>query len=264
VQTITWTADAEKPTVTGTASITISTCNPADPTSSFVAPTAADNCGAPTIKTGYPETGAVTTGANCTNTQTRTWVYVDACGNESNPFVQTITWTTDAEKPTVTGTASITIPGCNPADPTSFFVTPTANDNCGAPVIKTGYPQDGAVTANPNATKSQTRTWIFVDACGNESTPFVQTITWAICPPVITGTTDVCAGLTTQLTGSGTPAASNPWVSSSPGVATVNSSGLVTGISVGTSTITYTDSNEGTQTVTITVNPKPTPIITHN
>src|SRR4030095_11493593 len=72
--------------------------------------------------------------------------------------------------------------------------------------------------------------------------------------PTITGTLTVCVGATTQLTGSGTPAAVNPWVSGTPGVATVSNTGLVTGVAAGTSVITYTNSNGCTQTATVTVN----------
>src|SRR5204863_2544856 len=67
-------------------------------------------------------------------------------------------------------------------------------------------------------------------------------------------TLSVCAGATTQLTGSGAPAASNPWVSATPAVATVNSTGLVTGVAAGTSVITYTDNNGCSITATVTVN----------
>ncbi|MBU3660286.1 MAG: hypothetical protein FGM14_10470 [Flavobacteriales bacterium] len=80
--------------------------------------------------------------------------------------------------------------------------------------------------------------------------------------PTITGTTTVCVNATTQLTGSGTPAASNPWVvASNPTKASVNSSGLVTGLISGTPspTVTYTDNNGCTSTAsTITVNALPT------
>src|SRR6185369_7574592 len=75
--------------------------------------------------------------------------------------------------------------------------------------------------------------------------------------PTITGTLTVCIGQTTQLTGSGTPAAVNPWVSASPGVATVNNTGLVTGVSAGISVITYTDNSGCSVTATVTVNPNP-------
>ncbi len=76
--------------------------------------------------------------------------------------------------------------------------------------------------------------------------------------PTITGTPTVCVGLTTTLTGSATPSTTNPWVSGTPSVATVNSSGVVTGVSGGTSEITYTNSNGCTVTQTVTVNPLPT------
>jgi mannan endo-1,4-beta-mannosidase len=76
--------------------------------------------------------------------------------------------------------------------------------------------------------------------------------------PTITGNATVCVGSTTQLTGSATAATTAPWVSASPTIATVNSTGMVTGVAAGTSIITYTNSNGCTNTVQITVNPKPT------
>ncbi|WP_055445156.1 Ig-like domain-containing protein [Lacinutrix himadriensis] len=73
--------------------------------------------------------------------------------------------------------------------------------------------------------------------------------------PTITGTLRACLGSTTQLTGSGTANATAPWVSSDTGVATVDTSGLVTGVTSGTSDITYTDANGCTVTVTVTIDP---------
>lgn len=81
--------------------------------------------------------------------------------------------------------------------------------------------------------------------------------------PTITGTLIVCAGSTTQLTGSGTPAASSAWVSASTGVATVNSIGLVTAVAAGTSVITYTNNNGCSITATVTVNALPTATISY-
>lgn len=49
----------------------------------------------------------------------------------------------------------------------------------------------------------------------------------------------------------------NPWISSNPAVATISNTGLVTGISAGTTTITYTNSNGCLKTETITINPLP-------
>ena len=76
--------------------------------------------------------------------------------------------------------------------------------------------------------------------------------------PTISGTTSVCVGKTTQLTGSGTAASTNPWVSNNTGVATVSSTGLVTAVSAGSANITYTNSNGCTTTATVTVNALPT------
>ncbi len=61
---------------------------------------------------------------------------------------------------------------------------------------------------------------------------------------IIAGNTSVCINGTSQLTGTGTPIATNPWVSSNTTVATVNSTtGLVTGIAAGTCTIFYNTTN---------------------
>jgi gliding motility-associated-like protein len=75
----------------------------------------------------------------------------------------------------------------------------------------------------------------------------------------ISGTTTVCSGAQTQLTGSGTPATSNPWISSNTAIATVvSNTGLVTGVLAGTSTITYTNSTGCSVTTLVTVNAAPT------
>ena len=71
--------------------------------------------------------------------------------------------------------------------------------------------------------------------------------------PTITGTLTTCIGATTQLTGSATAATVSPWISSAPAVATVSSTGLVTGVAAGTTTITYKNSNNCVITATITV-----------
>jgi uncharacterized protein YjdB len=76
--------------------------------------------------------------------------------------------------------------------------------------------------------------------------------------PTISGNLSMCVGASTQLTGSATAASSNPWVSSTPSVATVANDGLVTGISAGTSVITYTNSDGCQKTTTVTVNALPT------
>ncbi len=76
--------------------------------------------------------------------------------------------------------------------------------------------------------------------CASSGNSFTLTINTQ---PTISGTLGACSGNTTQLSGTGTPALFTPWASSATGIATVNSSGLVTGVSGGTSTITYTAIN---------------------
>ena len=75
---------------------------------------------------------------------------------------------------------------------------------------------------------------------------------------LITGLSSVCAGSTLQLSNATTGGA---WTSSNPGVATVGSStGIVTGVSASTATISYNIASGCSLTKTITVNPVPAAI----
>ena len=80
--------------------------------------------------------------------------------------------------------------------------------------------------------------------------------------PTITGGSVVCLGSTLRLSGNGTPNSANPWISTNQTVATISDDGLVTGLTVGTSNITYRNNDGCSKTQIITVNPKPsTPTI---
>ena len=135
----------------------------------------------------------------------------------------------------------------------------------------------GTITAGAG-TNSVTVTW---GAAGTGTLNVTETITATTCaapatqktviisalPTIaaITGTSSVCVGSTIQLAD---VTSGGNWTSGSTGVATVNAStGLVTGITAGTSDITYTVANGGTGctnsvTKTVTVNALPGPIIT--
>ena len=76
-------------------------------------------------------------------------------------------------------------------------------------------------------------------------------------PTITAPATVTCANTNLQLTGSGTAAAVNPWVSSAPTVATINNTGLLRPVTAGSTVITYTDSNGCSQSTTITVNALP-------
>jgi len=112
-------------------------------------------------------------------------------------------------------------------------------------------PVAAGVTAG---TYTGTLTVTNANSCSSTGNSFTVTINAA---PTITGTLTTCTGSATQLTGSGTAALSSPWISASAGIATVNSTGLVTGVSGGSSVITYTDISGCSNTATVTVNTPP-------
>ena len=72
--------------------------------------------------------------------------------------------------------------------------------------------------------------------------------------PVISGNTGVGAGEDITLSATTTAASSNAWMSSDNTVATVSSTGVVTGQAPGNATITYTNSNGCTDDYAMTVN----------
>ncbi|GAP69379.1 protein containing PKD repeat [Bacteroidales bacterium 6E] len=98
------------PELTGKTTIDIEGCQPDGYEPAFEAPLVFDECDEPDLKTGYPQTSApVETG--CERSQSRTWIYVDNCGAESEPFTQTVTWT-EISPITVTCPAPVELPAC--------------------------------------------------------------------------------------------------------------------------------------------------------
>jgi gliding motility-associated-like protein len=89
--------------------------------------------------------------------------------------------------------------------------------------------------------------------------PAMVTMTVNPLPGAITGTDSVCVGA--MVTFSDTPPGGT-WGSSLPGIGSIgSSSGIVTGIAAGTTTITYTITATGCKATTVvTVNPIPSPI----
>ena len=75
--------------------------------------------------------------------------------------------------------------------------------------------------------------------------------------PIISGTLSACVGSGSQLTGSGTPAGSNPWTSANTAIATVSTTGVVTGVAAGSVNITYTNISGCSAVVNVTVSDKP-------
>ncbi|QBN17794.1 PKD-like domain-containing protein [Flavobacterium nackdongense] len=151
--------------------------------------------------------------------------------------------------PTTTISPAATVVNCGTQNPLSYAWSfpggspATSNLAVPGPI---SYSTTGTFTVSLTVTNE----------CGT-TTATNQTFTISA-SPTITGTLFSCIGSTSQLTGSATAAATNPWISSAPAVATVSSAGLVKGIAAGTTTIIYTNSLGCKSTELFTVNPTPT------
>ncbi|MFN8244894.1 MAG: PKD domain-containing protein [Ferruginibacter sp.] len=121
-----------------------------------------------------------------------------------------------------------------------------------------GSPASSGNQAPGTITYSTTGTFNIGLAVTNECGVTNASATIPVNPtPVISGPANVCVGSTITLAGSGTAATGNPWTSSNTSIATVSSTGVVTGISQGTVTITFTNSSNCTDDATVTVNALP-------
>ena len=158
-----------------------------------------------------------------------------------------VRWTVNA-LPTITGTLSVCAGSTTPL--TGSGTPAVANPWVSATTAVATISNTGVVTGVSAGTSVITYT--NNNGCSITATVTVNTL------PTITGTLSVCVGSTTPLTGSGTPAAVNPWVSATTAVATVSNTGVVSGVSAGTSVITYTNNNGCSITATVTVNALPT------
>lgn len=92
--------------------------------------------------------------------------------------------------------------------------------------------------------------------CGLESNEVTLIVNSkpGITPP---STSNICVGATTTIT----PASGGTWTSSAPGVASINNTGLITGITAGTAAFTFTNTVTGCASdasSAVTVNAKPT------
>jgi hypothetical protein len=132
----------------------------------------------------------------------------------------------------------------------------------GATYTWSGPNSYSSTSQNPTVSNPTSGTYqvTVTDANACTATASVAVIVNAL--PTVTGNLTIYVGATTTLSGSGTAVSSNPWISASTNVATINNSGVVTGVAVGTSIITYTNNNGCSQTTTVTVVENPTITIT--
>ncbi|WP_051364373.1 Ig-like domain-containing protein, partial [Flavobacterium limnosediminis] len=171
------------------------------------------------------------------NTATTTYTFTPNIGQCSVPTTMTIT-----VNPMVTPTFTQVLPICSGG---TLAALPTTSN-------------EGVTGAwSPALNNTITTTYTFTPDAGQCAPTAPMTIT--VNPlPTISGTLSACAGSATQLTGSGTPAAAGAWFSSDTAVATVDNTGLVSGLTAGTTTITYTNNNGCLVTATVTINAIPT------
>ncbi len=118
-----------------------------------------------------------------------------------------------------------------------------------SPILSIGS-SSGIVTGT--ATGTGTVTYTLPTSCSMTRPVSVSPV-----PSVITGTAIMCAGSTSTLIDS---VAGGSWSSSNGAIATVGSTGVVTGVSGGSATITYTLPTGCTATRAVTINPLPATI----
>src|SRR5688572_28791185 len=221
-RTISWIVDLTPPVITSGGTVANGAnlgCNPTPGAidGALGTATATDACGNPTLST--PVDGSVSS-QGCSRSQTRTFRATDACGNTSTAS-RTISWIVDLTPPTLTTGGTGTSLGCNPSasDINGALGTATATDACGNPTLST--PVDGSVTST-GCSRSQTRTFRAIDACGNTSTAS-RTISWIadLTPPTFVGApASVDIECYQEI-----PAVVNPTATDACGSATVTSTG---------------------------------------
>ncbi|MDB5230104.1 MAG: hypothetical protein JWN76_909, partial [Chitinophagaceae bacterium] len=219
------------------------------------------NCGPdPSVQTGLQEyyrfNQGVENGSNAGAT-----TLTDGSGNGRdgtlNNFAltgSTSNWTTSGS--TNTGTcAAYVAPTAAITGTTSICLgsgSTLSNANAGGvwTSSNTGVATIDASTGVLASVSAGTTTITYKTECGAVS---IATVTVNALPTLLPATASICVGANTTLTGSGTPAVSNAWTSSSTPIATVNNSGVVTGVAGGTATITYKETSGCTATSAITV-----------
>jgi len=177
---------------------------------------------------------------------------------------------------TVTGVSagsvviSYTIAGCSATTTVTVHPTPsvtgTLNVCVGSTTPLSGTSTGGTWTSsNSNATVGSGSGIVTGVAAGTSiitytlSTGCIATVTITInsLPSSVTGTMNVCAGSTTTLS---SPPGTGTWTSSNSNATVGSGSGIVTGVTAGTSVITYTITNGCFSIATVTIENAPASI----
>ena len=134
-------------------------------------------------------------------------------------------------------TLDITIPGTIAPICPGQSITLTSNTVYGKTPYTYSWSPGGATTPSISVTPVATTTYTVVvtDACGFRDTAYKTVIVNPSAPVV--GSSSLCIGTSTTLTNS---VPGGTWTSGDPSIATVSATGEVTGISTGTTSISYT------------------------
>jgi len=214
-----------------------------------------------------PSTGlSATTGATVTASPTTTMTYT-VTGTDANGCVntQTVSITVTLAGGTIGSDETI----CSGGDPVAFTSSASATGGTATYTYEWESSTDNGSTWSQIGSSNSTTydvangltatTQYRRKVSDGSNTAYSNTITVTVnSNPTISGGSVVCMYSNLSLSGSGTAATTNAWVSASTGVATISNTGVITTVSAGTSVITYTDANGCTATQTVTVNALPT------
>lgn len=166
--------DSTPPALSSLPADTLLACDAALPDDE---PIAMDNCDANPTRT-FSE---LRTDGNCGDnfTLTRTWTYVDECGNDSS-YSQILTLVDTVAPIFLNVPVDVTLE----CDGTPVDLAPDAVDNCDTTVMVT-FMEDDMQGCIGNTTI--TRTWMATDRCGNSSTITQQITFMDSTPPVLSG-----------------------------------------------------------------------------
>lgn len=165
-------------------------------------------------------------------TTTISYTISTSCGSATETSVVTVTDVPTAPA-SITGTTTVCLGSTTTLNSTTPSGVWSSSNNTIATVDASGVVYSVSVG-------SSTISYTVTNSCGSTSTTAVISVITVPSVPSITGTTTICNGSSSTLSnalGGGT------WSTSDAATATVDGSGIVTGLSVGSTNITYTVTN---------------------
>ncbi len=232
-------------TITGSDTVCIGTTITL--TSHGGAPTGTWRSSSPSIATVDAYTGLVR-GVSA-GIDTIKFVISNGCGTVTTNYVITVRPFPSAG--TISGSPAV----C--AGATTAFTASVSGGTWGATNSSAMVSGSGAVMGM--ASGRDTILYIVSNSCGADTAMGVVTVDTTLSAGTISGPSSVCLGSAITVTSSAS-STSGLWVSSNPYIATVNSSGIVTGLSAGVDTISYRVANSCgpvSATLVVTVIPLP-------